>query len=220
MITGGQTPFCLDGNCRDQSCDANDEMMSSLAQLNILKGLQGHPWNGEIFKGKDHRCPKYILSFKDCCGSGKGWGKTLGVSTCKPKHKLLSEKRKNGLCHYVGTYCAKKDPILHSKCIKKKSTYCCFNNKLLKALHEQGRPQIGLGWGDAEKPLCRGLTIDEIQRIDFSKLDLREVFEDLMKDFKPGKQEGMGKTIGERLETIKKGLKPKEMKQPPQRPKA
>ena len=40
-ITGGQTPFCLDGNCRDQGWEANDEMMSSLAQLAILKEMQG-----------------------------------------------------------------------------------------------------------------------------------------------------------------------------------
>ncbi|OJW46975.1 MAG: hypothetical protein BGO67_09770 [Alphaproteobacteria bacterium 41-28] len=213
-ITGGQTPFCLDGNCRDQGWENNDEMMASLAQLTILKELQGQFGMGGFFKGETNKCSKQPLSFKDCCGSGKGWGNDLGLSSCSSKEKLLSQKRKKGLCHYVGTYCSKK---VLGQCIKKKSTYCCWGSKLLKVFHEQGRPQIGLGWGEAKEPLCRGFTIQEIQRIDFSKLDLREVFEDLMKNFKPGKMQGIGKKVGDRLEAIKKGLIPKAHQQPKQR---
>jgi conjugal transfer mating pair stabilization protein TraN len=158
-----------------------------------------------IFKGQDDRCSKYVLSFKDCCGAGKGWGKDVGLSSCKAKEKGLSKKRKAGLCHRIGTYCAKK---ILGKCIQKKTTYCCFNNKLLKAFHEQGRPQIKLGWGKPDKPLCRGFTIAEIQRIDFSKLDLREVYEDLMQKFNPQKQEGTEQKIRDRIQTIQKGLNP------------
>ncbi|MBY0501641.1 MAG: conjugal transfer protein TraN [Alphaproteobacteria bacterium] len=234
-IVGGNTPFCLDGTCRDQTYESNDEMMSTLSQLTLLKEIQGNFKKGMIFKGNDERCSRYIFSFKDCCGSGKGWGKDLGLSSCKTKEKTLSKKRKAGLCHRIGTYCEKK---ILGQCVEKKTTYCCFSSKLLKVLHEQGRLQIKLGWGKADKPLCRGFTIAEIQRIDFSKLDLREVFEDLMKNFKSGKQEGMrpkgsekietadfkktfqdirtkskstqlqdvGKRVGERLETLKGGM--------------
>jgi len=225
-ITGGQTPFCLDGNCRNQSWENNDEMMRSLAQLSILKEMQGQLQNGMIFKGEDRRCSRYILNFKDCCGSGKGWGKSIGLGGCSEGERTLNQKRQAGLCHSIGTYCAKK---VLGKCIKKQSTFCCFNNKLLKAFHVQGRPQIKLGWGEPENPLCRGFTVDELQRIDFSKLDLREVFEDLMKKFQTGKNKSnasdMGKQIGNRMETIKKGLSPSGMvppnqKQPKQRPEA
>lgn len=235
-IVGGDTPFCLDGTCRDQTYETNDEMMATLAQLTVLKEMQGNFKDGMIFKGEDERCSRYILSFKDCCGSGKGWGKDVGLSSCKKEEKALNKKRKVGLCHKIGTYCAKK---VLGQCVKKKTTFCCFNSKLLKVLHEQGRLQINLGWGKPKKPLCRGFTIEEIQRIDFSKLDLREVFEDLMKNFKSGKQEGMAskgneciektdfrevfqdvmekskstqiqdmsKRVGERLETLKGGMR-------------
>ena len=72
----------------------------------------------------------------------------------------------------------------------------------------QGRPQIGLGWGEPKNPLCRGFTLDEIQRIDFSKLDLREVFEDLMQTYKGDKlnTKDMGNTINDRMKTIQKSL--------------
>jgi len=214
-IQGGQTPFCLDGNCRDQSWELNDELMSSIAQLAILKEMQGQIKSDSFFKGEDNQCSKYILNFKDCCGSGKGWGKSVGLAgSCKPEEKLLGQKRAKKLCHYVGTYCAKK---VLGKCVKKKSSFCCFSNKLLKAFHEQGRPQIGLSWGSPKSPTCRGFTIEEIQRIDFSKLDLSEAFEDLMKNYKPANLQDIGKKIGERLETIKKGMTPNSKQQPQQR---
>ncbi len=213
-ISGGKTPFCLDGKCRDQGWEVNDEMMSSLAQLSILKELQGIFTNGGFFKGEAHKCSKQIVSFKDCCGSAKGWGKDLGIARCSADEKILNKKRKKGLCHFVGTYCSKK---ILGKCVTKKSSYCCFGSKLLKVFHEQGRPQIGLGWGKAKEPMCRGFTIEEIQRVDFSKLDLSEVFEDLMKSYSPDKLKGTSDTLKERLNTIQKGMQPSKMNQPNQR---
>lgn len=195
-ITGGNTPFCLDGSCRDQSFEANDEMMASIAQLSLLKDMQGQI--DSIFKGEEYRCSKYITSFKDCCGSGKGWGKSLGLGGCDDTEKILQKKRQARLCHYVGTYCAEKKLGV---CIKKKSSFCCFGSKLLKAFHEQGRVQIHLGWGEPKHPMCRGFTIEEIQRIDFSKLDLSEVFEDLMKNFTPDKMGNMSPTAEKKIET-------------------
>lgn len=214
-IAGGETAFCLDGNCRDQSYEANDELFSSLAQLSIFKELQGQFWDGKIFKGTDNRCSKQPFSFKDCCGSGKGWGVSTHLAKCMGSEKALGLKRSKGLCHFVGTYCKKKVPVLG--CVKKISTYCCFGNKLLRVLHEQGRAQIGMGWGEPKGPLCRGYTIDELQRIDFSKLDLREAFEDLIKTYEPSKLQGVNQTLTERLEIIQKNMKPKTVKQPPQR---
>lgn len=215
QIQGGNTPFCMDGNCRDQSWENNDEMMSSVAQLSILKEMQGNFKNGFLFKGEDNRCSKCILSFKDCCGSGKGWGNDLGLSSCSANEKLLNKRRKAGLCHRVGTYCAKR---VLGKCVKKKTSFCCFGSKLLKAFHEQGRAQIRMGWGSPKDPICRGFSIQEVQRIDFSKLDLREVFEELMKNYKPGKMGNITKQVGERLEVIKRGMVPNaKMPQPKQR---
>jgi conjugal transfer mating pair stabilization protein TraN len=190
-------------------------MMSSLAQLGLLKEMQGKM--NSIFKGDQHQCSKHILSFKDCCGSGKGWGKSLGLGGCGEKEKLLQKKRQARLCHYVGTYCAKK---VLGKCVKKKSSFCCFGSKLLKAFQEQGRKQINLGWGKPKHPMCRGFTIIELQRIDFSKLDLSEAFEDLMKNYNPSKLQGTGQKIGERLDTIKQGLTPNAKQQSRQRPEA
>ena len=203
-ITGGSPLFCLDGNCRDQGFEPNEELLSSLAQLHLLKDMQG-TFEGSVFKGTDNRCSKATLSFKDCCGSGRGWGVSVGLAGCSGDERALSLKRQKGLCHFVGTYCSQRESLTRI-CLQKKSTYCCFGSKLLKAFHEQGRPQIGLRWGSPEAPLCRGLTVDEIQRIDFSRLDLKEAFEDLIKSYQPAKLQNVTQKLQERLEAIKQGM--------------
>ena len=202
-ITGGDTPFCLDGSCRDQSHELNNEMMQAISQLAILKDMQGS-FNMPIFRGSTHQCSKNILDFRDCCGSGKGWGVSLGLAGCGEDEKALQVRRQKGLCHFVGTYCAEK---VLGQCIRKKTSYCCFGSKLLKAFHVQGRPQIGMRWGDGKNPQCRGFTVDELQRIDFSRLDLREVFEELMQDFQPGKIQNVNQKIQERLEIMKESVR-------------
>lgn len=86
----------------------------------------------------------------------------------------------SGYCHEVGTYCKKKIPLLG--CVQKATSYCCFNSKLARILHEQGRPQLtGFnGWGTASDPQCRGFTPEEFSALDFSKIDLSEYVEDMV----------------------------------------
>ena len=88
-------------------------------------------------------------------------------------------------CHYIGDYCEKKWPLVG--CVQKAKSYCCFNTKMARIIHEQGRPQLQSfgadgGWGTPISPNCRGFTPDEFQSLDFSRIDLSEYFGDLRKD--------------------------------------
>lgn len=88
-------------------------------------------------------------------------------------------------CHYIGDYCEKKWPMVG--CVQKAKSYCCFNTKMARIIHEQGRPQLVSfgadgGWGVPSAPNCRGFTPDEFQYLDFSRIDLSEYFEDIQKD--------------------------------------
>ncbi len=88
-------------------------------------------------------------------------------------------------CHYVGDYCEKKWVAVG--CVQKAKSYCCFNTKMARIIHEQGRPQLVSfgadgGWGTPGAPECRGFTPDEFQSLDFSRIDLSEYFEDIQKD--------------------------------------
>ncbi len=172
--------FCLGGDCYTPTIKQNNDMenIAYLSALNEMKkDMQIDPIR--VFAGKANNCQKNILSFLNCCSSMKGWGKNLGLKQCKAEEKALAVKREKGLCHYVGTYCCQRDPIFRS-CLTKKSTYCCFNSKLAKIFQEQGKAQLAIGFGSAESPICRGFTVEELQKIDFSKIDLSELFAELL----------------------------------------
>ena len=64
---------------------------------------------------------------------------------------------------------------------------------------------MGISWGDPESPECRGLTADELSRIDMSKMDLSELYEDVQKNFKPQPQSHVAK--GLELERIRENMK-------------
>jgi len=88
-------------------------------------------------------------------------------------------------CHYIGDYCEKKWPLVG--CVQKAKGYCCFNTKMARIIHEQGRPQLVSfgadgGWGAPSAPNCRGFTPDEFQYLDFSRIDLSEYFGDIQQD--------------------------------------
>ncbi|WP_010303305.1 conjugal transfer protein TraN [Candidatus Odyssella thessalonicensis] len=173
----GDTLFCLDGNCVNQTWDPNPDMADSLSKLAIFKEMQKDmdPNTQTVFRGEDLRCSRIPASFKNCC-SQKGWGMKVGMAGCSENEKKLAQQRKLNKCVVVGTYCAEKKLGV---CVKKKTTFCCYQTKLARILNEQGRGQLGLHYGDPENPQCQGLTLTQFSKLDFSKLNLTELFQDL-----------------------------------------
>jgi len=105
---------------------------------------------------------------------------------CDKEDIITVTKRVSGRCHYVGERCIKKlrlGPI--KKCIQKAKYYCCFNSKLARIIHEQGRPQLNTdirSWGSAKHPNCRGFTPEEFASLDFDKIDLSEYYADITRN--------------------------------------
>ncbi|WP_084675830.1 conjugal transfer protein TraN [Candidatus Odyssella acanthamoebae] len=201
--TSSTSPFCLTGNCADSSYEANGEMLEALSQLSILKSIQDDMRAKiSIFKGEVKQCSKHCINFKDCCGTGKGWGTDLGLSSCKAEEKQLVDLRRNNRCVMVGTYCAEKKAGV---CIRKKTSFCCFGSKLSRLIQEQGRGQLGLSWGDPKSPDCRGLKPEELSGLDFSKMNLSELYEGVQKNFTKKNPDEMSKTIT--LDRVKESMK-------------
>lgn len=73
--------------------------------------------------------------------------------------------------HYVGSYCAKKSVL---GCVEKRQSYCVFSSPLARIINEQARPQLGRNWGTPKTPDCSGITLDEMNRLDWSQIDLGE----------------------------------------------
>jgi hypothetical protein len=138
-----------------------------------------------IFNGQDMRCrpPGLQTGWSDCCRKSRNW---FGLASCGTKEQQLAKFRTtiqyrgqerdytaaDARCHYLGDYCAERIPL--AGCVQKKKTFCCFSSPLARIIQEQGRPQLGKGWGDPKSPDCSGFTVDEFQKLDFSKIDFSE----------------------------------------------
>ena len=207
--------FCLTGDCHNTSYQTNGEMLDVISRLSLLKEiqddirLQGNG-NFKIFKGLSRECSRGCLNFKDCCGGLKGWGVSLNMADCKAEEKELAALRKKNLCHQIGTFCSKK---VLGKCVSKKTSFCCFTSQFGRLLQVQGRPQLGLGWGTAEQPDCRGLTVEELSKMDLSKFDFKEVFEEMMRKYHEPNlktlQLNTHEKIQENIKQMEQGLKQK-----------
>jgi len=163
-----------------------------------------------LFNGKDMRCRSWDILFGllggGCCqrDNGTGLGALFG-GQCKEDERLLAKYRKETLdkSHYVGEYCSKYLKLGFTKiCVQKKKTYCVFNSKLARILHEQGRPQINIAWDGAKAPNCKGFTPEEFQKIDFSKLDLFEFYGDLESKIKTTFDTKVGATISQKVSSF------------------
>lgn len=129
-----------------------------------------------IFSGKKSQCSKSVQEelLYDCCFSFHGLANELKLSKCTTEELTLAEMKEKGLCHYIGSY---DEKFLNFWTSRKEHVFCCFPSKLGRVLQENARDQLALAWGTAEKPDCRGLTQEELQKVDFAKLDLSEVYE-------------------------------------------
>lgn len=93
------------------------------------------------------------------------------IWACEEKEFELAAKNETRQCSFVGSYCA--DEALGA-CVEKREAYCCFGSVVARIIQEQGRPQLGLNFGEAENPSCEGLTPDQLAAIDWNQIDLGE----------------------------------------------
>jgi|694.fasta_scaffold03135_20 conjugal transfer mating pair stabilization protein TraN len=163
--------------------ELNNSYSEVIAKLAVLEEIQKDLKNSqgmdvtkiEIFKGKKMECSKSIASnlIYDCCFNYKGLAKQVGLAKCTSEELILADMQEQGLCHYVGVHEEKKLGIK----VKDIHVFCSYPSKLSRVFHEKARKQLNKDWGTPSHPNCGGLTIDEISKINFSKLDLSEAFD-------------------------------------------
>lgn len=170
--------LCLDGSClKPHKTEANDELASSIAQLQMLtevkKGLSNQEnLSFDIFKGEVKNCSSKVTDYSKCCNNS-GWAKNIGLVSCKPEEIQLAEDNKKGKCIYLGKICVDKKL---GACMVQKKRYCCYPNILSKAIQIGARAQLGIDFGNAESPNCGGLSIEQLSAVDFSQVDFSEFF--------------------------------------------
>lgn len=135
-----------------------------------------------VFKGKNYSCDLNLAGFVQNCCRRKG----LFAGNCPASTKELRARRDDAkACRYVGI---RKKKVLGIT-VKKRKVYCCFNSKMARLVHEQGRPQLiekgswaetgGGGWGSPKNPECGGMTAEQLREIDFDSVEFSEIYGDI-----------------------------------------
>jgi len=175
--------------------EPNDSFSDAYTKLKVFEEIQKEiksnstidHGNVHIFKGLDRKCAKNVSSYLmyDCCHTMEGLATDAKLTKCSSDELELAEMREKGLCHYVGSY---EEKFLELWKSRDNHVFCCFHNKLSKVVQEQIREQLEIGWGSEKHPMCRGLSVDEITKADFSKLDLSEAFTESSKNIEGNKE--------------------------------
>lgn len=179
-ICGGNI-FCVDGSCYQQTpsqSSANDfaKAGSEMAAAADAAGDagKGGTQNPSIYTGQAMSCSKDAVGFSNCCRNS-GWGKDIHLAHCSQEEKELGAAKQKNEVIYVGGYCSHH--TIFGFCTSHSEGYCTFSGMLAKIVQYQGRgQQLGIGFGSGQSPNCRGLTVDELGRIDFSKIDFSSYY--------------------------------------------
>ncbi len=193
----GSNLYCPDGNCDDlKQSQASADFGKAASWMGLLTqmGKEKDPDAVTLFRGEGQSCAKWPLSTKDCC-SDDGW--LLDFFGCDESEKILAERRSEKMTHYIGSYCSQE--IIFG-CITHKQRYCSFRSLFARVFQEQARAQLGIGWGSAESPMCRSLSIEEIQRVDFSSINLSEIYGDMLNKANAPSPASVNQQIKSRIE--------------------
>lgn len=178
--SGTQTPAvgCADGKCDLAAADVSDDINEGVSRLGAIAGTaqdvaanQVHSQQAAIFRGVYQECEKYPLGFRDCCTDS---GSLDWLINCPWQLQQLQKAKLEHRAVYLGHYKPHRFSATHYG-------FCVFPTKLAGIVQIQGRyTQLGIGFGSIWHPDCRGVTPEELERINFKALDLNEMMAELV----------------------------------------
>lgn len=106
-----------------------------------------------------------------------------GLLSCSDNEQVTAMKRDARLCVDFGDYCSRCVTVFGRcvACLERTQSFCCFNSHLARIINEQGRAQVGKGWGNdtARTPDCSGFTVAQLQGLDLSRIDFSEFYAEI-----------------------------------------
>ena len=201
LVCGGDY-ICKSGDCDgtngagDSGFDEAVAKLAGLASAGQDVANSQNELNVKAFTGEAKSCRKAFAGFANCC-KDSGWGQDVGLASCDSDEKALGKAKAKKITVGVGDRC---DHKVLGVCVQKSQVYCVFQGKLARIIQEQGRrDQLGVGFGSGANPDCRGITVDELQRIDFDRVNFSDFYEDLMNSVKIPDTDTMVKQVKDRI---------------------
>lgn len=167
--------YCMKGDCYQPQAESLGSFEEAIAHLGGAFAAGKDMNTSEIFKGQALSCRTMGVNFSNCC-QDKGWGYDLHLTDCKAEEKLLGMAKEAKRAIEVGEYC---DHKMASQCIEKKKSYCVFPSKLARIIQAGAIRQLGRSFGDPGNPQCVALTPQDLQAMDWNKIDFSELYEDI-----------------------------------------
>ncbi len=127
------------------------------------------------------------------------------ASACPQESLEAAALMASDYCVELGSFCKTR---WLGGCVQRARVQCCFNSKLARIIHEEGRAQLKAfadGFGTPEAPDCRGFSAQEFQALDFSKIDLSEYYADVRKASDAAIQQSLEDGVERFYETLGPG---------------
>ncbi|MCX0497971.1 type-F conjugative transfer system mating-pair stabilization protein TraN [Erwinia billingiae] len=193
--------FCQTGDCSDTTGAGDGGFDTAVAKLAGLASAGDDVKNGDqitvkAFTGQAMSCRKAMAGFSNCCVD-TGWGNSSGLANCNSEEMAIGKAKAKKVTVLVGEACAR---AVLGVCVQKKQAYCVFGGKLARIIQEQGRrDQLHVSFGSGDSPNCRGITVPELQAINFDLINFQDFYTDLMTNQKIPDSAAMVKQAKDRI---------------------
>jgi len=184
LLCGGDY-ICKSGDCDDANGAGSSGFDTAVAKLAGLASAAENVRDANstidvrAFTGRAMSCRKAFAGFSNCC-KDSGWGQDAGLSACNSDEMAIGKAKAKKITVSVGERC---DHQGLGACIQKSQGYCVFDGKLARIIQEQGRrDQLGVRFGSGDNPDCRGISVPELQSINFDLINFSDFYEDLIKN--------------------------------------
>ncbi|MBK5017302.1 type-F conjugative transfer system mating-pair stabilization protein TraN [Pantoea sp. S62] len=200
LMCGGKY-FCQTGDCSDTDGAGDSGFDTAVAKLAGLASAGDDVKNGSqidirAFTGQAMSCRKAVAGFSNCCVD-TGWGNSSGLANCNSEEMAIGKAKAKKVTVFVGEKC---DHAVLGVCVQKSQVYCVFGGKLSRIIQEQGRrDQLHVDFGSGDSPNCRGITVPELQNINFDLINFQDFYSDLMANQKIPNADAMVKQAKDRI---------------------
>lgn len=180
LLCGGNY-ICQSGSCDETNGAGDSGFDTAVAKLAGLASagddVKADQVNVKAFTGQALYCRKAMAGFSNCCVD-TGWGNSAGLANCNSDEMAIGKARAKKVTVLVGEACNR---AVLGVCVQKKQAWCVFGGKLARIIQEQGRrDQLHVSFGSGDSPNCRGITVPELQAINFDLINFQDFYSDLV----------------------------------------
>ncbi len=156
-----------------------DQIVQMVQEINFGRESLGVSFNNavnlfslkpDILNGNIKKCHSKVAEHSNCCNDS-GQFKLMKQFECSSQQNTLAIEISKGNCKSIDKHCSQK---ILGHCIKLTQSYCCFQNVLAKIIHYGAKEQFSKTKDSANHSQCSKLTLDEINKIDFSLINFDE----------------------------------------------